>query len=162
SGGPQASVSYRLRSRSSRPRCAGRSGTRRRQASSKAPARPPALESRARSHATARRIRTLENSAFSFWSPPDIAFAAVTWRRGPSAPSRDRYKDVNGPDKSGTAHHQHVVKSVEGQPGALPLLADLFTDLWEHTNAMPGCCARAESGHAATPPSVAKNFRRSM
>jgi hypothetical protein len=40
---------------------------------------------------------------------------------------------VNGPDKSGTAaaHHQHVVKSVEGQPGALPLLADLFTDLWE-------------------------------
>jgi len=39
---------------------------------------------------------------------------------------------VNGPDKSGTAaaHHQHVVKSMEGQPGALPLLADLFTDLW--------------------------------
>src|SRR4029077_10552183 len=99
-------VSYRLRSRSSRPRCAGRSGTRRRQASSKAPARPPALESRARSHATARRIRTLENSAFSFWSPPDIAVAgraAVTWRRGPSAPLRDRYKDVNGPGKSGTA-----------------------------------------------------------
>jgi formylglycine-generating enzyme required for sulfatase activity len=26
----------------------------------------------------------------------------------------------------------HVVKSVEDQPGALPLLADLFTDLWEH------------------------------
>jgi formylglycine-generating enzyme required for sulfatase activity len=25
----------------------------------------------------------------------------------------------------------HVVKSVEDQPGALPLLADLFTDLWE-------------------------------
>src|SRR6516165_6192689 len=25
----------------------------------------------------------------------------------------------------------HVVKSAEGQPGALPLLADLFTDLWE-------------------------------
>jgi formylglycine-generating enzyme required for sulfatase activity len=25
----------------------------------------------------------------------------------------------------------HVVKSVEEQPGALPLLADLFTDLWE-------------------------------
>src|SRR5262245_11825861 len=26
----------------------------------------------------------------------------------------------------------HIVKSVEDQPGALPLLADLFTDLWEH------------------------------
>jgi hypothetical protein len=25
-----------------------------------------------------------------------------------------------------------------------------------------GCCARAASGHAAAPPSVAKNFRRSM
>src|SRR5262249_30087515 len=25
----------------------------------------------------------------------------------------------------------HVVRSVEDQPGALPLLADLFTDLWE-------------------------------
>src|SRR5262245_66465303 len=25
----------------------------------------------------------------------------------------------------------HIVKSVEDQPGALPLLADLFTDLWE-------------------------------
>ena len=25
----------------------------------------------------------------------------------------------------------HVVKSAEDQPGALPLLADLFTDLWE-------------------------------
>src|SRR5262249_18230247 len=25
----------------------------------------------------------------------------------------------------------HVVKSTEDQPGALPLLADLFTDLWE-------------------------------
>jgi hypothetical protein len=25
----------------------------------------------------------------------------------------------------------HVVKAAEGQPGALPLLADLFTDLWE-------------------------------
>jgi hypothetical protein len=24
------------------------------------------------------------------------------------------------------------------------------------------CCARAASGHAATPPSVAKNFRRPM
>jgi hypothetical protein len=24
------------------------------------------------------------------------------------------------------------------------------------------CCARAVSGHAAAPPSVAKNFRRSM
>ena len=61
---------------------------------------------------------------------------------------------MNGPDKSGTAaaHHQHVVKSVEGQPGALPLLADLFTDLWERTNAMPRCCARAASGHAAAPP----------
>jgi hypothetical protein len=68
---------------------------------------------------------------------------------------------VNGPDKSGTAaaHHQHVVKSVEGQPGALPLLADLFTDLWERTNAMPGCCARAASGDAA-PPSSVMNSRR--
>jgi hypothetical protein len=69
---------------------------------------------------------------------------------------------VNGPDKSGTAaaHHQHVVKSVEGQPGALPLLADLFTDLWERTNAMPGCCARAASGHAAAPPSNVMKSRR--
>ena len=25
----------------------------------------------------------------------------------------------------------HIVKSAEDQPGALPLLADLFTDLWE-------------------------------
>jgi len=25
-----------------------------------------------------------------------------------------------------------------------------------------GCCARAASGHAAAPPSVAKNFRRPM
>jgi len=25
-----------------------------------------------------------------------------------------------------------------------------------------GCCALAASGHAAAPPSVAKNFRRSM
>jgi hypothetical protein len=25
-----------------------------------------------------------------------------------------------------------------------------------------GCCARAASGHAAAPPSVAKNFRRAM
>jgi hypothetical protein len=28
---------------------------------------------------------------------------------------------------------------------------------------LPGCCARAVSGHAAAaPPSAAKNFRRSM
>jgi hypothetical protein len=26
----------------------------------------------------------------------------------------------------------------------------------------PACCARAASGHAAAPPSVAKNFRRPM
>lgn len=26
---------------------------------------------------------------------------------------------------------RHIVRSAEGQPGALPLLADLFTDLWE-------------------------------
>ena len=25
----------------------------------------------------------------------------------------------------------HIVNSAEDQPGALPLLADLFTDLWE-------------------------------
>ena len=70
---------------------------------------------------------------------------------------------MNGPDKSGTAaaHHQHVVKSVEGQPGALPLLADLFTDLWERTNAMPRCWVRAASGHvAAAPPSSVMNSRR--
>ena len=27
---------------------------------------------------------------------------------------------------------------------------------------LPACCARAASGHAAAPPSVAKNFRRLM
>ena len=30
---------------------------------------------------------------------------------------------------------RHVVKSAEDQPGALPLLADLFTDLWERMRA---------------------------
>jgi hypothetical protein len=30
------------------------------------------------------------------------------------------------------------------------------------TTGIAGCCARAASGHAAAPPSVAKNFRRSM
>ena len=58
---------------------------------------------------------------------------------------------MNGPDKSGTAaaHHQHVVKSVEGQPGALPLLADLFTDL----------CGSA-CASVATAPSVCRTAAR--
>jgi hypothetical protein len=30
------------------------------------------------------------------------------------------------------------------------------------TTGIAGCCARAASGHAAAPPSVTKNFRRSM
>jgi hypothetical protein len=30
------------------------------------------------------------------------------------------------------------------------------------TTGIAGCCARAASGHAAAPPSVAKNFRRAM
>ena len=30
---------------------------------------------------------------------------------------------------------RHIVKSAEDQPGALPLLADLFTDLWERMRA---------------------------
>jgi hypothetical protein len=36
---------------------------------------------------------------------------------------------------------------------------------WPSRNPITGiadCCARAASGHATAPPSVAKNFRRSM
>jgi hypothetical protein len=42
---------------------------------------------------------------------------------------------------------------------AMPLDDPLFMN---PTTGIAGCCARATTGHAPAPPSVAKNFRRSM
>ncbi len=87
----------------------------------------------------------------------------------PAHPHSDNFKFA---DDDGSAHPGHATgkdKDISVQPSADPKIGDIAKEHPEHpahphsdVNQLAGCCARAANGQAAAPPSVAKNFRRSM